>query len=84
MQLFSQHNIIRVFETEALCMYSNFVRCIFITENLGATSWYIRHNTANDDYDQPTHPRSLIRVFDRFPIGSQESNVSSGGKQLRF
>ena len=30
--------------------------------------------------DQPAHPRSLIRVFDKPSMDSQVSNVSSGGK----
>ena len=33
-----------------------------------------------EDSDQPAHPRSLIRVFDRRSMSSQGSNVSSGGK----
>ena len=46
--------------------------------------------TSIDDSDQPAHPRSLIRVLDGRPMGSKESNVckesnvSSGGKKLRF
>ena len=33
-----------------------------------------------EDSDQAAHPRSLIRVFDGRFMGSQGSNVSSGGK----
>ena len=43
----------------------------------------IRHKlacTSIEDSDQPAHPRSLIRVFDERSMGSQGSNVSSGGK----
>ena len=29
--------------------------------------------------DQPAHPRSLIRVFDRHSMTSQGSNISTGG-----
>ena len=32
------------------------------------------------DLDQPTHPRSLIKVFKWCSMGSQGSNVSSSGK----
>ena len=36
-----------------------------------------------EDSDQPAHPRSLIRVFDRSSMGSLGSIVSSGGKLRR-
>ena len=36
-----------------------------------------------EDSDQPAHTRSLISVFNGRPMGSQMSNVPSGGK-LRF
>ena len=33
------------------------------------------------DLDQPAHENSLIRIFDGHSMGSQGSNISSGGKQ---
>ena len=36
--------------------------------------------TPIEDSDPPVHSRSLIRVFDGRFLGSQGSNVSSGGK----
>ena len=35
------------------------------------------------DSDQPAHPYSLIRVYNRHPMGSQRSNVSSD-EELRL
>ena len=41
------------------------------------TSWHV---PPIEHTDQPAHPRSLIRIFERRSMGSQGSNVSSVGK----
>ena len=41
--------------------------------------WYNFPCAPIEDSDQSAHPRSLIRVFDGRSMGSQGSDVSSGG-----